>query len=109
MVRIGPSTRSRSATCRWFRPYHAHITRQKHCCCQLLTMYVNGSHSTARGKSYYLRRVTKAWQASGLGTLQKKTRWLSEPIDMYRRPYEGIDIARGAMQGYLDWEVRLVA
>lgn len=29
--------------------------------------------------------------------------------DRYRRPYEGTDNRREAMQGYLDWECGLVA
>jgi hypothetical protein len=33
---------------------------------------------------------------------------LSEPIDRYKRPYEGTDNAQAAMQAYLDWEFGLV-
>ncbi|NOP35763.1 rhodanese-related sulfurtransferase, partial [Klebsiella pneumoniae] len=29
--------------------------------------------------------------------------------DRYRRPYEGTDNPREAMQGYLDWEFGLIA
>lgn len=36
-------------------------------------------------------------------------RWLSEPEDRYRRPYEGTDNPVAAMQAYLDWEYGLVA
>lgn len=32
----------------------------------------------------------------------------SARTDRYRRPYEGTDNPRGAMQGYLDWEYGLV-
>jgi hypothetical protein len=32
----------------------------------------------------------------------------SDPSHRYRRPYEGNDIATGAMQAYLDWEYGLV-
>jgi rhodanese-related sulfurtransferase len=31
-----------------------------------------------------------------------------DPSHRYRRPYEGIDVAAGAMQAYLDWEYGLV-
>jgi hypothetical protein len=33
---------------------------------------------------------------------------LSPRIDRYRRPYEGTDAPREAMQAYLDWEFGLV-
>lgn len=36
-------------------------------------------------------------------------RWVSEPDDVYKRPYEGTDNAREAMQAYIDWELQLVA
>ncbi|EPN56341.1 rhodanese-like protein, partial [Pseudomonas syringae pv. actinidiae ICMP 18807] len=32
----------------------------------------------------------------------------SPRIDRYRRPYEGTDAPREAMQAYLDWEYGLV-
>jgi len=35
-------------------------------------------------------------------------RWLSSPLDTYRRPYEGTDVAPEAMQAYLEWEYGLV-
>jgi rhodanese-related sulfurtransferase len=34
---------------------------------------------------------------------------LSEPVDVYRRPYEGTDVDAAVMQAYLDWEYGLVA
>jgi hypothetical protein len=39
---------------------------------------------------------------------QGATQLLSEPIDRYKRPYEGTDNAQAAMQAYLDWEFGLV-
>jgi rhodanese-related sulfurtransferase len=52
---------------------------------------------------------TTAWVAAGL-PLESGERWLLSPrIDRYRRPYEGTDAPREAMQGYLDWEFGLVA
>lgn len=49
-----------------------------------------------------------AWQAAGLALESGASRLASPPIDRYRRPYEGTDNAREAMQGYLDWEFGLV-
>ncbi|TGE01283.1 rhodanese-like domain-containing protein [Methylobacterium nonmethylotrophicum] len=51
---------------------------------------------------------TRAWTESGR-PLETEGRFLSEPIDVYKRPYEGTDNARAAMQGYIDWELQLVA
>ncbi|KAM3539165.1 hypothetical protein ARSEF1564_007920 [Beauveria bassiana] len=56
----------------------------------------------------YLAGGTLAW-AQINGALETKCQWLSEPIDVYKRPYEGTENARGDMQGYLDWEYGLVA
>lgn len=49
-----------------------------------------------------------AWQAIGLPLESGATRLASPPIDRYRRPYEGTDNAREAMQAYLEWEFGLV-
>lgn len=49
-----------------------------------------------------------AWQAAGLALETGPTRVASPPIDRYRRPYEGTDNAKEAMQAYLDWEFGLV-
>lgn len=56
----------------------------------------------------YLAGGTAAWVNAG-NSLETEPRWLSEPIDVYKRPYEGTENAREAMQGYLDWEYGLVA
>ncbi len=54
---------------------------------------------------------TNGWKATGrpveTGLSNKNS--LSEPIDAYKRPYEGTDNAKTAMQAYLDWEFGLVA
>ncbi|KAL2844180.1 Rhodanese-like domain-containing protein [Aspergillus pseudoustus] len=57
---------------------------------------------------FYLEGGTAAWVAAG-HQLDTEERWLSEPVDVYKRPYEGTNNAREAMQGYLDWEYGLVA
>ncbi|HEX7889961.1 MAG TPA: rhodanese homology domain-containing protein [Ramlibacter sp.] len=50
-----------------------------------------------------------AWIAAGL-PLDIGERHLASPrIDRYRRPYEGTEVRREAMQAYLDWEYGLVA
>lgn len=57
---------------------------------------------------YCLAGGTKAWIESGL-PIETEARWLSEPIDVYKRPYEGTDNAKANMQSYIDWELQLVA
>ena len=52
---------------------------------------------------------TLAWIARGLPLEQGETRLASPRVDRYRRPYEGTDAPRSAMQAYLDWEFGLVA
>jgi rhodanese-related sulfurtransferase len=51
---------------------------------------------------------TQAWQVAGLPLEQGATHLASARTDRYRRPYEGTDSPREAMQGYLDWEFGLV-
>ncbi|MEC5397410.1 rhodanese homology domain-containing protein [Uliginosibacterium sp. H1] len=51
---------------------------------------------------------TQAWVAAKLPLEHGETRLASPRIDRYRRPYEGTDAPREAMQGYLDWEFGLV-
>lgn len=51
---------------------------------------------------------TLAWIAQGLPLEHGETRLASPRIDRYRRPYEGTDSPREAMQAYLDWEFGLV-
>ncbi|WP_236599367.1 rhodanese homology domain-containing protein [Ramlibacter monticola] len=52
---------------------------------------------------------TQAWSAAGLPLESGEQRLASPRIDRYRRPYEGTDAPRAAMQAYLDWEYGLVA
>ncbi len=49
-----------------------------------------------------------AWFAAGLAEETGDTRLATPRSDRYRRPYEGTDAPREAMQGYLDWEFGLV-
>jgi len=57
----------------------------------------------------FLAGGTAAWRASGRALEAGELRLLSPRIDRYRRPYEGTDAPRSAMQAYLDWEFGLVA
>ena len=52
---------------------------------------------------------TAAWAAEGRPLATGEAAALSPRIDRYRRPYEGTDAPRAAMQAYLDWEFGLVA
>jgi rhodanese-related sulfurtransferase len=49
-----------------------------------------------------------AWVAQDRPLETGGLRLLSPRIDRYRRPYEGTDATRAAMQAYLDWEFGLV-
>ncbi len=50
-----------------------------------------------------------AWFGAGLASEAGATYLMSDAIDRYRRPYEGTDNPRAAMQAYLNWEFGLVA
>ena len=52
---------------------------------------------------------THAWEAAGKPLESGELGLASPRIDRYRRPYEGTDSPREAMQAYLDWEYGLVA
>ncbi len=52
---------------------------------------------------------TKAWIEAGLPLSTDLERLGPDPDDIYKRPYEGTDNSAAAMQGYIDWELELVA
>jgi rhodanese-related sulfurtransferase len=52
---------------------------------------------------------TASWVESGRALENDAATWLSDPTDIYRRPYEGTETDPGTMQAYLDWEYGLVA
>ncbi|AZC23111.1 rhodanese-related sulfurtransferase [Pseudomonas sessilinigenes] len=58
---------------------------------------------------FVLSGGTSAWIEAGLPLEEGQQRLASPRIDRYRRPYEGTDNPREAMQAYLDWEFGLVA
>jgi hypothetical protein len=57
---------------------------------------------------FLLQEGTASWIAAQLPLEEGETRLASPRIDRYRRPYEGTDNPREAMQAYLDWEFGLV-
>ena len=57
---------------------------------------------------FLLQDGTAAWINAQLPLEEGETHLASPRIDRYRRPYEGTDNPREAMQGYLDWEFGLV-
>jgi rhodanese-related sulfurtransferase len=64
--------------------------------------------STPR-KVAVLKGGTKAWTESNRLLESDRHSWISQPNDVYKRPYEGTDNAANAMQAYIDWELQLVA
>ncbi|OHV77057.1 rhodanese homology domain-containing protein [Rhizobium sp. LCM 4573] len=58
---------------------------------------------------YVLEGGTVSWLAKGLPVIKGEERLASPRIDRYRRPYEGTDAPRQAMEDYLEWEYGLVA
>jgi hypothetical protein len=61
-----------------------------------------------RSNVYALDRGTAGWISAGRALASGLENPLSEPRDVYKRPYEGTDNAAEAMQAYLDWEFGLV-
>ncbi|CAG9950708.1 unnamed protein product [Clonostachys rosea f. rosea IK726] len=70
--------------------------------------YARRSATDLSREILYLSGGTEAWTSQG-NLLETEHRWLSEPVDVYKRPYEGTENARKDMQGYIDWEHGLVA
>ncbi|WP_315128148.1 rhodanese homology domain-containing protein [Comamonas antarctica] len=79
------------------------------CGTSLLARYAAQAVAEATGAPVYaLAGGTQAWIAAGLPLEEGETRLASPRIDRYRRPYEGTQAPRSAMQAYLDWEFGLV-
>jgi len=57
---------------------------------------------------FLLRDGTASWITAGFERESGETHLASPRTDRYRRPYEGTDAPREAMQAYLDWEFGLV-
>jgi hypothetical protein len=71
-------------------------------------MNVEYARKAVSREVWYLAGGTAAWVAASR-PLETEAHWLSQPIDIYKRPYEGTSSAREDMQGYIDWEHGLVA
>jgi len=79
------------------------------CGSSLLARFAVGQVQALTGKPVFvLRDGTASWLAAGLPTDSGEGHLASPRIDRYRRPYEGTDAPREAMQAYLDWEFGLV-
>jgi 3-mercaptopyruvate sulfurtransferase SseA len=79
------------------------------CGSSLLARYAAGDlTSVTQQPVYVLDGGTAAWKAAGHALEQGEQNLASPRIDRYRRPYEGTDNPREAMQAYLDWEFGLV-
>lgn len=57
---------------------------------------------------FLLQDGTAGWISAQLPVEEGETHLASPRIDRYRRPYEGTDNPKEAMQAYLDWEFGLV-
>jgi rhodanese-related sulfurtransferase len=80
------------------------------CGTNALAPFVAPEIAALTGKPVHvLEGGTTAWIAAGLPTESGDQRLASPRIDRYRRPYEGTDNAREAMNAYLEWEYGLVA
>ena len=80
------------------------------CATNALAPFAAGDIAALTGKPVHvLEGGTAAWIRAGLPTESGDARLASPRIDRYRRPYEGTDNAREAMNAYLEWEYGLVA
>lgn len=66
------------------------------------------AQATGGAQVQVLEGGNQAWFDAGLPTDTGEQRLASPRTDRYRRPYEGTDNPREAMQAYLDWEFGLV-
>lgn len=80
------------------------------CQTNALAPYAAPEVAALTGKPVHvLEGGTSAWIAEGLPVETGEKQLASPRIDRYRRPYEGTDNAREAMNAYLEWEYGLVA
>ena len=79
------------------------------CGSSLLARYAVDELQALTGKPVFVQAGgTAAWIAAGLPLEEGETALAVARSDRYRRPYEGTDNPREAMQAYLDWEFGLV-
>jgi rhodanese-related sulfurtransferase len=80
------------------------------CATNALAPFAAPEVASLTGKPVHLLEGgTAAWIRAGLPVESGDTNLASPRIDRYRRPYEGTDNAREAMNAYLEWEYGLVA
>jgi rhodanese-related sulfurtransferase len=80
------------------------------CGTNALAPYIAPEVAALTGKPVHvLDGGTSAWVRAGLPVESGDASLASPRIDRYRRPYEGTDNAREAMNAYLEWEYGLVA
>lgn len=79
------------------------------CGSDALARYVAPEVAALTGKpTAWLTGGNAGWLAAGLPTMSGEAALASPRIDRYRRPYEGTDASREAMNAYLEWEYGLV-
>ncbi|MGL6020140.1 MAG: rhodanese-related sulfurtransferase, partial [Gibbsiella quercinecans] len=79
------------------------------CGSSLLARYAVPEVAALTGKPVQLLAGgTLAWIAENRPLAKGEGQLAAPRIDRYRRPYEGTDNPREAMQAYLDWEFGLV-
>ena len=64
--------------------------------------------STLKANVFVLEGGNDAWVNAGFPLDEGSTNCLSPILDRYKRPYEGMDNKKEAMQAYLDWEFGLI-
>jgi rhodanese-related sulfurtransferase len=80
------------------------------CASSRLARFAVGEVEALTGQPVFvLDGGTASWKAANLPLLAGEDRLAAARTDRYRRPYEGTDAPREAMQAYLDWEFGLVA
>ncbi len=75
---------------------------------QLARLAVADVEALTGKQVFLLQGGTAAWINAQLPLEEGETHLASPRIDRYRRPYEGTDNPKEAMQAYLDWEFGLV-
>jgi rhodanese-related sulfurtransferase len=58
---------------------------------------------------FLLQGGTSAWESARMLLTPENPRFACDPLDYYRRPYEGTETPDVAMRAYLEWEYGLVA
>ncbi|QHF45387.1 sulfurtransferase [Pseudomonas sp. S35] len=76
---------------------------------QLARLAVADVEAITGKQVFLLQDGTAGWINAQLPLEEGETHLASPRIDRYRRPYEGTDNPKEAMQAYLDWEFGLVA